>query len=209
MRNRASGELWKFVTYLAFDAPSMKAPYEQRVDAVKVLVGTDGDPQYAAPVGVVECTGQAHLSSELKTIESKGGEGLMLRQPGSLYDTGRRSATLLKVKSQHDEEAKVTGHEGGKGRNAYRLGALTLTTPDGRSFSVGSGLTDTDRSNPPPIGSIVTFRYTELMDNGYPRFPVFVSVRHDIDWGAYAASYEAPKKSAYASGSLQREHSIM
>ena len=31
----------------------------------------------------------------------------------------------LQVKSQKDEEAKVVGHEGGSGKNAYRLGALT------------------------------------------------------------------------------------
>ena len=36
------------------------------------------------------------------------------------------------VKPHQDEEAIVTGHEGGKGKNAYRCGALTLKTPDGR-----------------------------------------------------------------------------
>lgn len=72
------------------------------------------------------------------------------------------------------------GHEGGTGRNAYRLGALTLSTPDGRQFSCGTGLSDADRASPPPIGSVVTFRFTELMDNGYPRFPVFVAVRASL-----------------------------
>jgi len=140
-------------------------------------------------------------------VEAKGGEGLMLRQPKSLYDTGKRSPTLLKVKSQHDEEAEVVGHEGGRGRNAYRLGALILRTPDGREFSCGcvtkwkekgkaprslfvcasvcivrSGLSDADRADPPEIRSVVTFRYTELMDNGYPRFPV----------RAYSDKYKTP-----------------
>jgi DNA ligase-1 len=35
-----------------------------------------------------------------------GGEGLMLRQPGSMY-VFSRSSTLLKVKSFSDAEAKV------------------------------------------------------------------------------------------------------
>ena len=60
------------------------------------------------------------------------------------------------MKFVHDEEAKVVGHEGGKGKNAYRLGALTLSTPDGRQFSCGTGLSDKDRSQPPAIGSVVT-----------------------------------------------------
>ena len=36
----------------------------------------------------------------------RGGEGLMLRQPGSKYVAGR-SSTLLKVKTFHDAEAVV------------------------------------------------------------------------------------------------------
>ncbi len=48
----------------------------------------------------------------------------------------------LTVKPVHDEEAKVVGHEPGKGRNHGRLGALTLITPDGRQFSCGSGQDD-------------------------------------------------------------------
>ena len=43
---------------------------------------------------------------------------------------------------------------------------FSLQTPDGREFSCGSGMTDRDRASPPPVGSVVTFRFTELMDNG-------------------------------------------
>jgi ATP-dependent DNA ligase len=44
-----------------------------------------------------QCTGLAHLRAELKDVEAKGGEGLMLRQPKSIYAHGTRSKTLLKV----------------------------------------------------------------------------------------------------------------
>jgi len=206
VRNRSSGELWKFVTYLVFDAPSMKAIYEDRVHAIHQHVSKS---EYSAAVGTIKCESQKHLTSELKEVQAKGGEGLMLRQPKSFYDLGKRSNTLLKVKTQHDEEAIVVGHEGGKGRNAYRLGALTLRTPDGREFSCGTGLSDSDRADPPAINSIVTFRYTELMDNGYPRFPVFVSPRDDIDWDDYCKTYSPPSKNSFVSGELEREHSIM
>ena len=53
-------------------------------------------------------------------IESLGGEGLMLRQPGSAYEVGR-SCTLLKVKTFHDAEAFVVDHQGGKGKLAKVL----------------------------------------------------------------------------------------
>jgi DNA ligase-1 len=39
---------------------------------------------------------------QLARLEALGGEGRMLRRPGSRYESGR-SATLLKVKTFHEE----------------------------------------------------------------------------------------------------------
>merc|ERR1719382_2087386 len=157
---------------------------------------------------MIRCTGREHLDRELAEVDAKGGEGLMLRKPGSLYEH-KRSHTLLKVKSTHDEEAKVVGHEGGRGASAFRLSALTLETPDGRQFSCGSGLSARDRRSPPPIGTVVTYRFTELMDNGYPRFPVYVGPRVDLDWAAVCAGYRPPRREEHAPGALRRDPSIM
>ena len=43
-------------------------------------------------------------------------------------------------------------------------------------------LSDKERENPPPVGSIITFRYQELSDTGIPRFPIYIGVRVDINW---------------------------
>jgi DNA ligase 1 len=102
----------------------------------------------------------------------------MLRWPGSRYESGR-SSTLLKVKSFHDAEARVIGHQGGAGRHKGRLGALLVELDDGTRFAVGSGFSDAERENPPAIGSVITFRYQELSDGGVPRFPSFVGVREE------------------------------
>ena len=45
---------------------------------------------------------------------------------------------------------------------------------DGTRFAVGTGLSDAERSAPPPVGTWVTYRFQELTDGGVPRFPVFV-----------------------------------
>jgi DNA ligase-1 len=115
----------------------------------------------------------------LDRIESMGGEGLMLRQPGSLYEAGR-SHTLLKVKRFQDTEARVIKHLPGAGRHKGRLGALLVELAGGTRFSVGTGFSDAQRENPPAIGSVITFRFQELTDGGVPRFPSFVRVRADI-----------------------------
>ena len=104
----------------------------------------------------------------------------MLRQPGSQYEAGR-STTLLKVKTFHDAEGVVVEHVAGKGRHKGRLGALVVQLPDGTEFSVGTGFSDAQRENPPPVGSTITFRYQELSTGGVPRFPSFVRYRADAE----------------------------
>ena len=42
----------------------------------------------------------------LKEVESLGGEGLMIRQAGSLYEC-KRSHTLLKIKTFYDAEVCI------------------------------------------------------------------------------------------------------
>ena len=100
----------------------------------------------------------------------------MLRRAGSRYEGGR-SATLLKVKSFHDAEARVLKHQEGAGRHKGRLGALLVEMADGTTFAVGTGFSDAERDDPPPVGSLITFRYQELSEGGVPRFPSYVGVQ--------------------------------
>jgi hypothetical protein len=41
-------------------------------------------------------------------------------------------------------------------------------------------VSDTDRKNPPKIGSIVVFKYQELTNDGIPRFAAFDRERTDM-----------------------------
>jgi DNA ligase-1 len=140
------------------------------------------------------CRDVTHLREELARVEALGGEGLMMRKPGSAYVAGR-SDTLLKVKSFHDAEARVLSHSPGTGKHKGRLGALVVELPDGTTFNVGTGFTDAERNDPPPVGTVVTFRYQELSDTGVPRFPSYVGARIDLDWiTVQAHAGEAHKK---------------
>jgi DNA ligase-1 len=176
VRRQDKSDLWREIRFLVFDAPAVNDPFEQRMDFLRDCFGRQ--PQFAQLHEHTRCASLEHLRQELARVESLGGEGLMLRQPGSRYEAGR-SATLLKVKTFHDAEARVVEHLPGAGRHKGRLGALAVELPDGTSFSVGTGFSDAQRENPPPVGSIITFRYQELSDRGVPRFPSFVCVRTD------------------------------
>jgi DNA ligase-1 len=174
---------WKSLTYLVFDAPDHGGIFEERVRHVEAL----GMGEYAQAVSHLVCEGVGHLQSELARIEGLGGEGLMLRKAGSLY-VRSRSDTLLKVKTFHDLEAKVVGHQPGTGKHQGRLGALQVVLPNGTPFKVGTGFSDAERGAPPEVGSVVTVRYQELTNAGVPRFPVYIGERHDFDWNAAVAS---------------------
>lgn len=177
VRRQDATELWREVKFLVFDAPQIREPFEHRVQYLSDLFR--GAPsEWAALHAQAACRGLAHLRGELSRIESLGGEGVMLRQPGSLYES-RRSSTLLKVKTFHDAEARVVEHQPGTGRHKGRLGALLIELPDGTSIAVGTGLSDAERENPPPLGSTITFRYQELSTGGVPRFPTYVGVRQE------------------------------
>jgi DNA ligase-1 len=174
VRRQDQPPTWKKIAFLVFDAPGLQEPFETRQKHLKDVFRKQ-PPDYAKLLPQERCTGIAHLREELTRIESLGGEGLMLREPGSLYEAGR-STTLLKVKTFHDAEARVVDHVPGRGRHKGRLGALLVELSDGTSFSVGTGFSDAQRNHPPAIGSTITFRYQELTDGGVPRFPSFVRI---------------------------------
>jgi DNA ligase-1 len=81
-------------------------------------------------------------------------------------------------------------------------------------FNIGTGLSDAERNAPPPIGSVVTYRYQELSNDGVPRFPSYVGVRHDLPWPppdapvrprvAAPAPGPAPTASAAIAGDVYR-----
>eukprot|EP01114_Cavostelium_apophysatum_P015998 TRINITY_DN4483_c0_g1_i3.p1 TRINITY_DN4483_c0_g1~~TRINITY_DN4483_c0_g1_i3.p1 ORF type:complete len:160 (+),score=48.71 TRINITY_DN4483_c0_g1_i3:234-713(+) len=57
----------------------------------------------------------------------------------------------------------------------------------GKLFSVGSGLTDKERDSPPKVGTIITYRYQNLTEDGVPRFPSYVGERIDATVGGDGA----------------------
>lgn len=177
VRRMDQSDHWKQIRFVVFDAPAVKEPFESRIEQLARLV-RESTPQFAVVHEQTRCRGIEHLKEELSRVEALGGEGVMLRQPGSLYVVGR-SSTLLKVKTFHDADAVVIAHQPGAGRHKGRLGALQVRLADGTEFSVGTGFSDAQRQNPPVIGCTITFRYQELSDAGVPRFPSFVGVRNE------------------------------
>jgi DNA ligase 1 len=194
VRRHDAGEHWREVRFVVFDMPELDEPFETRISTIEEHFA-GGDHPYAQALDHERCRGIDHVNEALARVEALGGEGLMVRQPGSRYVAGR-SSTLLKIKNFFDAEARVIGHVAGAGRHRGRTGALEVELPDGTRFAVGTGLSDAAREQPPEPGSIITFRYQELSKDGVPRFPTYVGVRHDFHWPETAPTSRAKSRPA-------------
>lgn len=168
---------WLELQYAIFDAPEVLGSFRMRLHKAERWVERHHPPyMFLIPQTPVE--NSAELSRRLDEVVEQGGEGLIVRDPEGIYIPGR-SATILKVKRFEDAEATVVGHVPGSGRNRGRLGALRVRTPEGMEFKIGTGFTDAQRDNPPPLGAEITYKFTGYYKSGIPRFPVYLRVRAD------------------------------
>ena len=176
IRRQAPDEIeWRQVRYQVFELPHAPGTFRERDRALRRVLSEAGVP-WLKPVEQFEIRNRKLLEQRLDDIVKAGGEGLMLHRADASYTTGR-SDVLLKMKRWNDAEATVIGHQPGKGKHAGMLGALRVRTADGVEFMLGTGLTNALRKDPPPIGTIVTFRYRELTNRGLPRFASFHRVQ--------------------------------
>jgi DNA ligase-1 len=131
----------------------------------------------------------------LDHVIEQGGEGVVVRDPGSLW-VPKRHRGLLKYKPYSDAEGTVTGFTSGRETNKGSkllgmIGALILDFK-GKRLEL-AGLTDEERTFAEPymieyaqqhpgidmpshfagkhfrVGQIVTFKYRELSDDGIPK----------------------------------------
>lgn len=86
---------WSRIKFMIFDAPSREGTFRERLSFLKDLI-----PKYSRKLKVVRwdvCKGIDKLKKQLEKTIKNGGEGLVLRNPNSLYTFGR-SNEMLKVK---------------------------------------------------------------------------------------------------------------
>lgn len=84
---------WAGIGYYIFDAPSSKQTYEKRMKELEELEL----PLHVKVAKRIRCSGRSHLQEYLDSITEEKGEGIMLREPQSLYTPGFTSS-IIKVK---------------------------------------------------------------------------------------------------------------
>jgi DNA ligase-1 len=111
--NSLEEEKWKKAVFWVFDTPSNEkfevmflqirfSDFETRMEFLNNLKL----PDFVRIVDRVKCKGKEHLEEYFLEITEKGGEGVILRGPQSLYKAGK-SESLCKFKPFFDTEVKV------------------------------------------------------------------------------------------------------
>jgi len=168
-------DLWRQVSYMVFDMPDADLPFEQRYNNYSRLV-EQINARHIHAVKQQRFNSNHALSEHLQTLVENGAEGLMLHLATARHQSSR-SDSLLKLKPYFDDEAEVIEYLPGRGKYTGMLGALRVRNQQGIEFSIGTGFTDAERADPPPIGSLITYKYHGFTNKGVPRFASFLRIR--------------------------------
>mgnify|MGYP003617595494 FL=1 len=148
---------WRAIRLMVFDMPEQAGDFNQRLETLRRMFAQKHSP-YITLVAQEKLPSQKALMARLDEVVNAGGEGLMLHLGSAPY-RGVRSDDLLKLKRFEDAEATVLAHIAGTGKYQGAMGALLVQTSAGVQFKIGTGFSDAQRKNPPPIGSDITYRF--------------------------------------------------
>ena len=185
-------EAWQRVKYFVFDVPNATGTLTQRLEVLQSYLNALKKAQKETyPLFIIAQTpikSKDELNKALQRVVKSGGEGLVVRKNSAPYENFR-TKNAMKLKIYEDSECKVIAHNAGKGKFAHKLGSITCEqeiiikedTSDFKTgktklvrFKIGSGFSDKERENPPPINSLITYKFNGYTKNGIPKFPVFL-----------------------------------
>lgn len=146
------------------------------------LIDVIGNSKTAEFIPTVRASGIEHIMSYHKHAINQGYEGTIIRLPDYGYEDGKRSRSLLKLKSFHDSEFEIIDiHESKDG-----WAILECVTDDGKSFRVTAPGTMEDKveifeNAEFYIGEYVNVEYAQFTKDGIPFHPVATAIRNPME----------------------------
>ena len=181
---------WSRLKFHVFDVPEASGGLLDRLEVLAKFLKNEPNDNLII-IKQIKMRDNAQFLKFTKDIIARGGEGAVVREPNAPYER-KRSKNALKFKKFKDAECEVIAINKGSGKYANLAGSLTCRALGGKDdkekagepkegtiFKIGSGLSDEQRTNPPKIGSIITYKFQNLSSYGKPRFPIFLRVRED------------------------------
>lgn len=182
-------ESYTSLEYHVFDAVNLEelgAKQVDRLGLLKALPTSNNDSIKKVETRVVGSKESEKTTALLTRYLSEGFEGIIFRNPYAMYER-KRSSNLLKLKPTSKDTYKIVGFQEERsihGKPKGTLGSLLVTSSEGITFSVGSGLTKDQRRKlweercmlP---GRSVVVKYQYLTNGSVPMHPVLLEVKND------------------------------
>ena len=179
VRTKTPDARWEQLRYHVFEVPQQAGGLPDRLAVLRDYLRQRPSERIVI-VPQIRVNAATELTGFLAKISADGGEGVVVRDPARPYKTGRLSSAL-KAKNHLDTECVVREILPGRGKYTGQMGALRCEMAGGNQVNIGSGFSDALRAQPPPVGSVITFKYYGLTKKGKPRFPVYLRIRIDGD----------------------------
>lgn len=164
-------EEWLGVSFVVFDAPGLHLQFRHRLEALQRVFGSQRS-HFIALAEFKAVGSREEVESEVRAVQVGGGEGVMLRNPSSLYERGR-SYGLLKCKAFKEMDCRVLQLVPLRGALDGRCG-LVAQTDSGEKFYVGNGVSQ-ETAKEIKAGSRVSVRYSRKKGDT-PLNPVFLKL---------------------------------
>lgn len=169
---------WQELKFYIFEVPHQKGGLLQRLEFLKAYL-QNHNATHIAIIPQNPVKNLQDLYHHLQNIIDRGGEGLVIREKNLAYYTGRKKAAM-KLKPYQDSECKITQYFKGKGKFEGMVGSF-LCQDQNQRIRIGSGMDENFRKNPPPLGTIITYKFFGRTQKGKPRFPTFLRIRKDYN----------------------------
>lgn len=172
--------------YYVFDIVDPDIRFEERYYRLQEVLETMNPPENVRLVKTILCSTEDDATAWLNKSLRLGYEGLILRNIDGLYAIGQRSVDLQKLKTFVDAEYEIVDCVDGKGREEGAILYVCQLADGSGQFTVRPEGTISERKTlwhdfckkiSVPIGKMLTVKYQNLTDEGFPRFPVGVGVR--------------------------------
>ena len=188
--NVLDGEMWKGygyqssdissiegndkLQYMIFDCPSYPGSYKERYTYLQSLCKSEYKKLHMVEQQLVSSNDL--LFHELMNAEvRRGGEGIVIRNPNSMYEFGQRSLNVLKLKPFDIITSKVIGHHDCDNISSYTK-SLICTTTESEDGNLVEFRVTYKNVNPPEIGAEIRVRHSQYTTKGLPKFPVYLGV---------------------------------
>lgn len=172
------------IHYYIYDVPSLNLTNKDRdIHRAKVLQDAHL-PIVCVPTSL--CASHESVLQQHSVNMDAGYEGTMVRSNSGLYERGKRSYNLQKLKDRKDDEFKILDAEEGRGKDAGTVGAFLCETKHHKQFKCRLKATYERRrelfNNPEQWkGWKLTVLYQDLTLDGIPRFPIGKALRKSTE----------------------------